>query len=302
MSILSDNVDRFCTEIPLGDPETCGVTLNQALAGTANPRTLVKPTIVAPITQLDYWRTNPTVTYSRLNTKTTKYPKLAGWSESDIFAIPLQPNIYTETDVYQPINATNGIAIVPQFPNTTILFETPTNDIYYDTNTKANYITVNETPELIENYTSMGPSCGTNKGCEGVDVRPIVIDTEPNNNSVYDPRLSGYGSDNRTYLDEQLGQNRYFYDDIDAIRMPQYLTRSKLDSCLTPYGDTYGEVNAGNLDLLSTRVAAEQSWVDNSLAFRNSMMKSLMRKRNEEQVQKRMAPKNTYGSRRTYAY
>ncbi len=325
MSIIANMPTRFCEELPLGDPETHGLTLNGALIGKAHPRTLTKPTIVAPIAELSYWKTNPTTTYSKINTRTTKYPKLSGWGdanmfpikqehiirqtgqfdtteEADMYAIPQQPGIYTSTDVYQPINSTNGIAIVPEFPKNTILFETPTADIYYDTNTGKNYI-VSDTNTHTDVYTpNAKPSCTSADGCRADIQRKIVVDDKPNLSSMYDPRASGYGSDNRSYLDEQMGQTRYFYDDIDAIRMPQYIVRSKLDSCLTPCGDSYGKVNSGSLGLFEARAAAEKSWVDNSLAFRESMMKSLMRKHNEEQVQKRAAPKNTYGSRRTYGY
>jgi hypothetical protein len=321
MSIIANNADRFCNEIPLGDPDfSGGVTLNQALAGRANPRTLTKPTIVAPLAELSYWRTNPTVTMSQLNTKTTKYPRLAGWNSSDVFpspgcppttfsapagpwspadafAVPQQPNVYTATDVFEPINATNGIAFTPRFPDTTILVQTPTDTIYFDTDTGTKYVPV------VENYTSMGNNAPPGF-CDNPRPTGMVVDGEggPNITNVFDPRLSGYGSSDRAYLDQQLGQTRYFYDDIDAVRAPQYITRNKLDSCLTPYGDAYGNLGAGHLSLADTRVAAEKSWMDNSLAYRDSLMKSLMRKKNEEQVQRRLAPKNTYGSRRTYGY
>ena len=210
MSILADNVDRFCGEIPLGYPDTSGVTLNQALAGRANPRTLVKPTIVAPIAELSAWRTNPTVTYSRLNTKTTKYPRLSGWTE-DTFAVPQQPGIYTSTNVFQPINATNGIAIVPEFPDTTILIETPQDRVYYDTNVRSGFIEIQgdlypapsaQSADISEGYTSMGSNqppfnCVSGQGCSAPPLNSYPLDSDPNLYSMYDPRLSGYGSDNR---------------------------------------------------------------------------------------------------------
>jgi hypothetical protein len=120
-----------------------------------------------------------------------------------------------------------------------------------------------------------------------------VTDYEnPNIANITDPRFSGFGLNERSYIDPELGQVRFFYDDINAVRMPNYLTRNKLDSCLT-IGDSYGNVDSGNLSLHEARRGAETSWTENSLQFRESLMTSLLRKKNEEQAQKRLAPKHT---------
>lgn len=318
--ILSQNSQRYCNSMPLGVSnfhDMPGKTSNQILAGTANPRTLVKPTIVAPIAELSYWRTNPSVTMSQINSRTLRNPQGAGFNSTvvqprqcavecpseveicdPLSYVPLQPNVYSSTNVFTPINATNGIAIVPEFPNTTLVTEATVNGylnrLYLDTN-----LAQPSPQEMVEHYTSMGSSGRTtnvsnNAFCESRQpVQTTVSGPEPSLYTVYDPRFSGYGSSNRSYLDPQLGQQKYFYDDIDAVRFPSYITRNKLDSCLTPYGDAYGKLESGDMSLAQARPMAEQSFVDNSLAFRNDMMKHLMRKRNEEMVQVRTAPKMT---------
>jgi hypothetical protein len=111
--------------------------------------------------------------------------------------------------------------------------------------------------------------------------------------NVFDPRFAGYGSDNRNYLEPTLRQPRYFYDDIDAIRRPNYIVRSKIDSCVTPYGDGYGPMRVDQRTLLQNRPLAEQGYLNQTLNFRNDMMESLMRKKNSEKWQERAAPKYT---------
>jgi len=111
--------------------------------------------------------------------------------------------------------------------------------------------------------------------------------------NVFDPRFSGYGSDNRSYLEPTLKQTRYYYDDINAIRMPNYIVRSKIDNCVTGFGDQYGPMQVDQRTLDENRPLAEQAYLDNNLAYRNDLMESLMRKRNSEIWQTRQAPKYT---------
>lgn len=296
--LLAPNADRFCTQIDLFPPQgqidvEQGITSNQALAGTANPRTLVKPTIVAPISEISYWRENPLASYSQINTRTVQYPQESGWV-GNTELVALQPNVYTYNTVHQPINATNGIAIVPEFPDVTQVIATPDQVLYGDYNIPPQPH-VSQFP-VYEGYTSMGsPDAIYPWQCPGTTQPSTtsVLDYEPNIYNTYDPRFSGYGSADRSYQSPMLGNTQYFYDDVDALRMPNYITRNKLDSCLTPYGDAYGNINSGNVSLSDVKRLAEQSYLDNSLSFRDDMMKSLMRKRNEEMNQIRSMPKIT---------
>ena len=69
----------------------------------------------------------------------------------------------------------------------------------------------------------------------------------PHIGNVFDPRSGGYGSDGRSYIHPVTGQVRFYYDDIDAVRTPNYISRSNIDhlDCAPKYG-TYKE-NVPNL-------------------------------------------------------
>ena len=62
--------------------------------------------------------------------------------------------------------------------------------------------------------------------------------------NVYDPRLTGYGTSYRSYTDDNLGQTRFYYDDIDAVRMPNYIVKSNIDR--EPFADHYGTIPDGD--------------------------------------------------------
>lgn len=154
-------------------------------------------------------------------------------------------------------------------------------------------------PLQPEMYTLSRPTQPIN-ATNGIAVTPcaadvtLLVDADaPNLANVYDPRFTGYGAPDRAYTDPLLGNTRYFYDDVDAIRMPRYITRNKIDTCVQTRGDAYGDVDAGNLALDTVRPIVERDWRDQSLAFREDMMSRLMKKRNEELLQTRAAPKYT---------
>lgn len=117
-----------------------------------------------------------------------------------------------------------------------------------------------------------------------------------NTSNVYDPRFYGYGTSYRGYVDKNLGQPRFYYDDVNAIRMPNYISRNKID--VMPFGDSYGPDNDGGNKYHSNITAlADKHYLDSSLQFRTEMQDRLMRKINANQWQQRMFPINTNGQR-----
>jgi hypothetical protein len=122
---------------------------------------------------------------------------------------------------------------------------------------------------------------------------PILPRNDVSIYNVFDPRFSGYGSDDRHYIEPTTGQPRYYYDDVDAIRRPNYIVRSKLDNCVTGFGDQYGPMRDNQLSLNEMRGMAESSYLNNNMNFRNDLMESLMRRRNTEMWQLRQAPMYT---------
>ena len=87
------------------------------------------------------------------------------------------------------------------------------------------------------------------------------------------------------------GQSRFYYDDIDAIRRPNYITRTNIDHLRS--SDAYGpirsdqEMHDNNQNIRET---ADNAFRDQTLDFRTEMMTRLMRKRNAELWQLRKAP------------
>lgn len=117
-----------------------------------------------------------------------------------------------------------------------------------------------------------------------------------NTSNIYDPRFYGYGTSYRGYVDNMVGQPRFYYDDVDAVRMPNYISRNKID--VMPFGDSYGPDNYGGNQYHSDITAlADKHYLDSSLQFRTEMQERLMRKVNSNQWQQRMYPINTNGQR-----
>jgi len=110
--------------------------------------------------------------------------------------------------------------------------------------------------------------------------------------NVYDPRFTGYGTSYRSYVDKLTGRPKFFYDDVDAITMPNYITRSNVD--VFPWANTYGS------DKMLTqsegdeyRQLANNAFTDSAITFRTELQERLMRKRNAELWQLRVAPIST---------
>ena len=127
---------------------------------------------------------------------------------------------------------------------------------------------------------------------EPVELENVSVVEEIDQSNVYDPRHTGYGTSYRAYTNEDLGRTDFYYKDIDAIRMPNYITRSNID--FAKYADQYGPLPGGhgdgNPDTGNIREMAQNSWLRSSLGFRNDIMFSKMRKTNAEHWQRRKAP------------
>jgi hypothetical protein len=245
------------------------------------------------------------------------------------FASPLvqtiQPGVYTLPTVYDPINTDFNIDEATQFEP--IRQDRPVGNVVFRGRDESTQKPLEKTMESYEpissaaqpqpqppkktmkpmkmvsrkpkepespsssRETSPEPLNGRQAGSSAYFRPPVQDDVSVYN--VFDPRFSGYGSDNRNYLEPTLRQPRFFYDDVNAIRMPNYIVRSKLDSCATVFGDQYGPMQANQKTLNQVRPLAEQAYLNNNLNFRNDLMESLMRKKNSEKWQERAAPKYT---------
>lgn len=185
----------------------------------------------------------------------------------NIFTQTVQPGVYTYNEVQEPINDYIGISHTQQFQPVSVKHN-DNGDVHY-TQHDPNYVDIS----LPEDKT--------------------IHDVNMSN--VYDPRFTGHGTSYRSYNDNMTGQTRFMYDDIDAVRMPNYITRNKID--FTDFGDRYGPIQEGdaygNKNNTSIRELANEQWVNDSLDFRNDLMERRMRKVNNMGWQRRVAPIHT---------
>lgn len=126
---------------------------------------------------------------------------------------------------------------------------------------------------------------------------PIKVPGVQSEADIYDPRFTGYGPTDRGYIEPVTGQPRFFYDDIDAVRMPNYISRNNVD--IFPWAQQYGTDQGGSVECGDGyKQLANNAFLDSTIKFRTELQERLMRKRNAELWQQRVAPittmNNTY--------
>ena len=315
------------------------ISINNAMQGGPNPKTLIPPMIVTPMYSLAQ-RQNDMLVPNKINTKTNEdlylsgylssqhetgngpdinenndiiedftYPPAdytsQGWTDqvdtadgynpkqwidakfpanlpqgncgqqavfadynTNLFTNTVQPGVTYRDDVIEPINSNIGISFQQQFLPRTY--------------TRSD----NGDLEVVDHDPQFAPPREKKMNKESF---------EPTEYNSYDPRFTGYGTSYRNYVDEVTGQPRFPYDDINAVRMPNYIVRSKIDT--HDFADRYGTVQTPQ-SLNDIRGKVENAFMQDTTEHRNDIMTSLMRKRNAEMWQIRQAPKYTSSGRR----
>lgn len=183
---------------------------------------------------------------------------------AQIFTSTIVPGVYYKNEIIEPINNNIGISFDQQIPPRKV---------------------VKENGEIM--YTSMDPKLYTPVE---EPVQPLDV---PSTYDVYDPRSNGYGTSYRGYTDKMTGRQRFYYDDVNAIRRPNYITRTDIDHIKGV--DTYGPIRSDEDTQISNdtiRETVQNAFSEQTIDFRTDMMTRLMRKRNAELWQLRMAPKS----------
>jgi hypothetical protein len=182
---------------------------------------------------------------------------------NEIFTSTITPGVYYKTQIIEPLNSNIGISFDQQMPT--------------------RYKSVDQYGNIT--YTAMDPSLY--EPVKQIDKNDYG--TAPY--EVYDPRTNGYGSSDREYQHDLTGQPRFYYDDVNAARRPNYITRTNIDHLLK--ADSYGVVQDRN-DIMSrncnSRQIAEDGILQDTLDHRTDLMTRLMRKTNSEMWQQRLAP------------
>lgn len=185
----------------------------------------------------------------------------------NLFTQNIQPDIYTRNEVIEPINSNIGISFTQQFQPTTFSKEDD-NSLTYIEHDPLVY-----QPKMVKQELDMS-----------------ITEAD-----VYDPRFSGYGTSYRAYTDENIGQTRFYYDDINSVRMPNYIVRSNID--FAKYADSYGPLQDnnkyGNQYTNNIHSLANNTFLTSSLQHRTELQERLMRKRNSELWQKKKYPIHT---------
>lgn len=185
----------------------------------------------------------------------------------NLYTQNIEPSVITTQQITTPINSNIGISFTQQIPPTT-----------QDVDPLSGNMSFVEHDPILWDPKEPTEDCGDDERI-----------TEAN---VYDPRHTGYGTSYRSYTDEFIGQPRFYYDDVDAIRQPNYLVRSNIDR--NRWADTYGPLTEdnknGNPMTSNIRAMAHHAFLTDSLQHRTELQQRLMRKVNAEAWQQRKMP------------
>jgi hypothetical protein len=179
----------------------------------------------------------------------------------NLYTQTIQPGVYTRSQVNEPINSNIGISFTQEFEPTVKTLQT---------NGDVEYVQYN--PDGFGNkYKSIQSNFQDTRG------------------NTYDPRFTGYGSTDRSYIESVTEQPRFYYDDVNSVNRPNYMSRSNVDFIPSlPY--SYDAP-------CDTRKLVEQTWTDSSIGFRNDLQEQMMRKMNIGKWQQRIAPIRTCSQR-----
>lgn len=182
----------------------------------------------------------------------------------NLFSIPIQPGIYTQSQVNQPYASMSNLGISMDQPFLPTTFERQDNVYKFTEHDPARVEKVRNPPYDSENFNS------------------------PLRNEIYDPRLTGYGTSYRSYIDDMTGQPRFYYDDIDQATRPNYITRNNLD--IYGFAPRIGTPHTPILQGDELRQSANDNYTDNQLQYRTELQQRLLHKNNNREWQQRIAP------------
>ena len=190
------------------------------------------------------------------------------------FTSIIQPGVYSRTQVNESAGSNTGISWTQQFEPVTC-----------EKDCDGGITFVSHDPRVVPLHKQ------ENK---------IKLDT-PRMDNVYDPRFTGAGTSYRMYIDEMTGQPRFYYDDVNVHRMPNYVTRNNID--FTDYGTSYGPMNETEFtNQNNTRALANDTFLNNILQQRTELQERLMRKKNAIAWQQKQAPIRTTTRNKGYGH
>lgn len=278
-----DNSKRYCNKVTSVSKSVNNqkwTSSNQKMVGGPNPKMKQPPIVLHPLADMTHWKTNNFANYPQINESSnfdlyrsgymnntpqkhckniqhSSMPNIQNTTQIDeLFTHTIQPDVFIKSEVIEPVISNIGITYPEQNPHVTKRFDSHGNLFYEE--------------ESIPN--------------ENKQIFNHKIEQEPNYENVYDPRFTGYGTSYRVYNENVTGQPRFYYDDVNSVRMPNYISRSKID--IQPFSND-----------IDTRQLANQAYLNDTLNMRNDLMYSISKKINRDNWQKRYAPIRTSNSR-----
>lgn len=206
-----------------------------------------------------------------INYKASSCQKTSDMKEynRNLFSIPIQPNVYTYSEVNQPYASMSnlGISETNPFPPVIPSYQSNTNQLNFQEYAPSQVEPVQNAPYQSQHFG-----------------RPL-------RNEIYDPRLTGYGTSYRSYIEPMTGQPRFYYDDIDQQTQPNFITRNNLD--IYGFAPQVGTLKQPVLEGSQLRDIANENYTNNTLLFRTELQQRLLHKNNAREWQQRQAPIRT---------
>jgi len=97
--------------------------------------------------------------------------------------------------------------------------------------------------------------------------------------NIYDPRSGGYGTSYRNYIEPVTGQPRFYYDDIDSIRRPNFYAKNNIDF-MTGAQKTGAYDSASNITLKQMKSRADAEFIRRTNASRLDVQARVTQKYN----------------------
>jgi hypothetical protein len=205
---------------------------------------------------------------------------------SRLYLQDIQPKLYSYAVDQTPLNSNIGIAYNPQRPPRFM-------DQIVDANKKNYPLMTRIDPQLIRDDGTPGQ----------IAMNPVRTDWSAkysdyeapagsiNFEDIYNPTFTSYGDPYRSYSDINLGQVRYYYSDVDAYKMPNFIQRSNVDfiEFTNPQGQVWPYYNR-EVDLDAIKAKVENQTTADEIYHREDMMENLMAKMNRSNYQQRYAP------------
>jgi len=217
-------------------------------------------------------------------------PEYAAYNKN-LYTNTIQPGMYARTETVDPLQSNIGITFTPQYQP--MIRNVDTQGVTYISKDKYPSTPVISTTQVVEPYFTADSSSSSRMSRGDIHLPPITpLNEIPTYSNVHDPRSFGYGTSYRGYVDPMTGQPRFMYDDIDAVRKPNFLVRSNIDH--NNWAQTYDRIQPEKPNY--NRDLAQQQYLKDSLQQREELQERYMHKVNNEVMwQRRLAPIHTRG-------